>query len=55
MLTIPLIICFEIILEGGFSLFNSFLDYFFLLDIIVSFNTGFYKKYIKIINLLFTF
>lgn len=44
MITIPLIVSFELEVEGGFKIFNDIMDYFFMADVLVSFNTGFYRK-----------
>lgn len=41
---IPYRLCFEVEAEGGFYIFESLIDISFMLDIVISFNTGFYKK-----------
>ncbi|CAD8093500.1 unnamed protein product [Paramecium primaurelia] len=44
MITIPLIITFSIELDLFYDICNQIMDYYFLLDIIVSFHTSYYYK-----------
>lgn len=48
LLLIPLLICFEITLVGGFKIFNDVMDYYFITDLFVSFNTAYYESGILI-------
>lgn len=45
MITIPLIITFSIELDLFYDVCNQIMNYFFLVDIVISFNTGYYCKY----------
>ena len=45
MITIPLIITFSIELDIFYDVCNQIMNYFFLVDIVISFNTGYYCKY----------
>lgn len=46
MITIPLVITFSINLDLFYEICNQIMDYYFLFDILVSFHTGYYYKYI---------
>lgn len=46
MITIPLVITFSINLDLFYDICNQIMDYYFLIDILVSFHTGYYHKYI---------
>ncbi len=39
----PFRLCFNDWPYGGFAIFENFLDLYFVIDIILSFNTGFYE------------
>jgi hyperpolarization activated cyclic nucleotide-gated potassium channel 2 len=41
---IPFRLCFEVDASGGLLIFETILDVAFMIDILVTFNTGFYKK-----------
>jgi hyperpolarization activated cyclic nucleotide-gated potassium channel 2 len=41
---IPFRLCFEVDASGGLYVFESIIDVSFMMDIVVTFNTGFYKK-----------
>ena len=41
---VPYRLCFNHEAEGGFFIFEVLIDVIFLIDIVVTFNTGFYKK-----------
>lgn len=41
---IPFRLCFEVDASGGLYYFEMIIDIGFMLDILVNFNTGFYKK-----------
>ncbi|CAD8128335.1 unnamed protein product [Paramecium sonneborni] len=44
MITIPLILTFSLEISGAFAIFNDIMDYYFLIDILLQFQTGYYKK-----------
>jgi hyperpolarization activated cyclic nucleotide-gated potassium channel 2 len=41
---IPFRLCFEVDAAGGLLIFETIIDVAFMIDILVTFNTGFYKK-----------
>lgn len=41
---IPYNLCFAVHPEGGMVVFDTIIDCFFMLDILINFNTGFYRK-----------
>ncbi len=41
---VPYRLCFDNDAEGGFFILETSIDVIFLIDIVVTFNTGFYKK-----------
>lgn len=41
---IPYNLCFGVRSEGGMIIFDTIIDCFFMLDILIHFNTGFYRK-----------
>ena len=41
---IPYRLCFEVDAEGSWNVMETIIDITFIIDIFVSFNTGFYKK-----------
>ena len=41
---IPFRLCFEVDAAGGLYYFETIIDVSFMIDILVTFNTGFYKK-----------
>jgi hypothetical protein len=41
---IPYRLCFNDDPSGGMQVFETFIDCIFLVDIVISFNTGFYQK-----------
>lgn len=41
---IPFRLCFEVEAEGGMKVLETIMDSCFMIDIVVTFNTGFYKK-----------
>jgi len=41
---IPYRLCFEVDAEGGFYVIETLIDVSFMFDILISFNTGFYKE-----------
>jgi len=41
---IPFRLCFDVDAEGGMAILEDIMDIAFMLDILVTFNTGFYKK-----------
>ena len=41
---VPFRLCFNEEAAGGFKVFETIIDIIFLIDILFSFNTGFYKK-----------
>ena len=43
-IVIPFRLCFNIEAEGSFKTFETIIDAIFMTDIVVTFNTGFYKK-----------
>ncbi|CAD8091652.1 unnamed protein product [Paramecium primaurelia] len=43
MITIPLILTFSFEISGGFAIFNDIMDYYFLIDILLQFQTGYYE------------
>ncbi|CAD8171846.1 unnamed protein product [Paramecium octaurelia] len=43
MITIPLILTFSFEISGGFAIFNDIMDYYFLIDILMQFQTGYYE------------
>ncbi|CDW82005.1 UNKNOWN [Stylonychia lemnae] len=43
-LIIPFRLCFEVEADGGLKVLETIMDSCFMMDIIVTFNTGFYKK-----------
>lgn len=45
MITIPLVITFSIDLDLFYEICNQIMDYYFLIDILVSFHTAYYHKY----------
>ncbi|CAD8181113.1 unnamed protein product [Paramecium pentaurelia] len=44
MILIPLILTFGLNLDEGFSIFSNIMDYYFLVDIVLQFQTGYYNK-----------
>lgn len=47
---IPYRICFNIAINGGWAMLEMIMTWFFLLDIILGFNTGFYSKGMLVMN-----
>ena len=43
-IVIPFRLCFDYEASGGIYIVESFMDCCFMLDVIITFNTGFYKK-----------
>ena len=41
---IPFRLCFDVDATGGLLILEDFMDACFMLDILITFNTGFYKK-----------
>ncbi len=41
---IPFNLCFGVSSEGGAVVFDTIIDVFFICDILINFNTGFYRK-----------
>jgi len=46
MITIPVILAFSIDTSGGYYVFDNLMNYFFIVDIFMSFNTGYYDRYL---------
>ncbi|CAD8200826.1 unnamed protein product [Paramecium octaurelia] len=44
MILIPLILTFGLDMDYGFSIFSNIMDYYFLVDIVLQFQTGYYNK-----------
>jgi hypothetical protein len=47
---VPFSLAFNVDPSGGFKVFTNIMDIFFLLDILISFNCGFYKKGILVMS-----
>lgn len=43
-IVVPYRLCFNVEAKGGIAIFETIIDVIFILDILVSFNTGFYLK-----------
>jgi hypothetical protein len=43
-IVVPYRLCFDTDAEGGLYIFETLIDVIFIIDIAVTFNTGFYKK-----------